>query len=105
MLSMLRYMADTGDDRSILLLWNNRAEADIAFPNELTDLEHRLPNLQVVHVLSRDPKFEGERGRLDKDRLARLLEGRARDSAVFCVRSAAHDEIGKKRSFPDRVRT
>jgi ferredoxin-NADP reductase len=83
MLAMLRYMADIKDERKIKLIWSNRNREDIVFPEEFIDLEKQLKGLQVIHVLTRDPNFQGEKGRLDKSKLERLLKGSSREAAVF----------------------
>ncbi len=59
------------------LLYGNRTASSVMFAEELADLKDRYPaRLHLVHVLSREP---GESpllsGRLDGDRLTRLLAG------------------------------
>ena len=85
LLSMLRYMADVGDERRVKLIWANRTEADIFFREELEALRRRLPGLSVHHVLSRQEDFDGLRGHIDVELLKRLLlaEGR-RGRALVC---------------------
>jgi predicted ferric reductase len=72
-LSMLRFMAATGETRPVTLIWGNRTEADIVYGAELGALGSRLPGLTVHHVLSEQPDYEGERGFVDEGRLWRLL--------------------------------
>ncbi len=83
MLSMLRYMADTDDQRQILLIWSNQTQEHIVFPEEFKDLERRLQHLEIVYVISRDTRGGGEKGRLDQTKLERLLKGCSRKSNVF----------------------
>ena len=71
-LSMLRYMAAHGDTRPMTLIWGNRTEADILYPEELERLQESL-DLRVVHVLSQQPEYDGETGYVDADLLARVL--------------------------------
>ncbi|MFW5867410.1 MAG: ferric reductase-like transmembrane domain-containing protein [Armatimonadota bacterium] len=72
MLSMLRYMAAHGDERPVTLIWGNRTEADILFPNELEGLQEQL-ELRIVHVLSQQPDYDGETGYIDENVLDRVL--------------------------------
>ena len=57
------------------LLYGNRTSGSVMFAEELADLKNRFgPQLQLVHVLSREPRdVELFSGRLDADRLRRLL--------------------------------
>jgi predicted ferric reductase len=82
MLSMLRYMADMDDQRQILLIWSNKAKEYIVFPEEFKNLEYVLQGIQVIHVITRG-SGGGDKGRLDKTKLERLLEGYSRKSKVF----------------------
>jgi predicted ferric reductase len=65
-MSMLRTMADRGDDRSVQFFYGNPTWDTIAFREELAELEEKL-NLEVIHVLERPPEdWEGERGFVTK---------------------------------------
>lgn len=59
----------------VALLYGNRTSGSVMFAEELGDLKNRYgPRLQLVHVLSREPRdVELFSGRLDADRLRRLL--------------------------------
>ena len=83
MLSMLRYMADRGEGRKVTLVWSNRTEADILCREELEAIQAKLPNLSVLHVLTRQKDFQGPTGRLDRTMLKELLSGCSRTAAVF----------------------
>jgi len=74
LMSMIRHMRSSGADRDVLLIYGNRTEADIVFRDELSTLEASgRPRLRVVHVLSRPSgSWEGETGRIDRERIARL---------------------------------
>jgi len=63
------------DDGQVTLLYGNRTSGSVMFAEELSDLKNRYgPHLQLVHVLSREPRdVELFSGRLDADRLRRLL--------------------------------
>ncbi|MEO3867327.1 1,2-phenylacetyl-CoA epoxidase subunit PaaE [Nonomuraea sp. B12E4] len=61
----------------VSLLYGNRTSRTVMFTEELGDLKNRYgPRLQIVHALSREPRdVELLSGRLDGDRLRRLLTG------------------------------
>jgi predicted ferric reductase len=73
-MSMLRYMRDRREPRSVLLVYASRSPADVIFGDELKAIEAGdFPRLKVIHVFSSAPASSvGESGRLDADRLARL---------------------------------
>jgi predicted ferric reductase len=83
MLSMLRFLADTGDQRNVTLVWSNRTREHIVFSDEFALLGKSLPGLRVIHVLTEDPASNEEKGRLDQARLEKLLSGCSRQSAIF----------------------
>jgi ring-1,2-phenylacetyl-CoA epoxidase subunit PaaE len=60
---------------SVTLLYGNRTSGSVMFAEELADLKNRYgPRLDLVHVLSREPRdVELFSGRLDAERLRRLL--------------------------------
>jgi predicted ferric reductase len=72
-LSMLRHIADAGDDRPVLFVWGNRTEEDILFRDEIESLPRRLPRFRVRHVLSEQDDWPGEKGLVDLDLLRRVL--------------------------------
>ncbi|MFO7800981.1 MAG: FAD-binding oxidoreductase [Desulfovermiculus sp.] len=79
MLSMLRFIADTQDTRPITLIWSNKTPQHIIHPQEIHTLQAQLPQLRICHVFTAQP--EGQR--LDKARLAELLDGCSLQAAVF----------------------
>jgi predicted ferric reductase len=83
MLSMLRYMADSGDRRKVTLVWSNRTEADIACREEIEGMKGKLPDFAVHHVLSQQKDFKGQTGRLTPETLEKLLSGCSREASVF----------------------
>jgi ring-1,2-phenylacetyl-CoA epoxidase subunit PaaE len=60
---------------TVTLLYGNRRSGTVMFADEVADLKDAYPvRMQLVHVLSREPQeVELHSGRLDRDRLARLL--------------------------------
>lgn len=83
LLSMLRYMADHHDQRKITLIWSNRSRQHVILSHEFQNLADQLKGLRIVHILTRDPDFMDEKGRLDRSKLQRLLAGCSTSSAVF----------------------
>jgi len=82
-MSMLRTLADRGDDRRIQFFYGNPSWDEIIFREELETLEERL-NLEVIHVLEMPPEdWEGESGFIDRDVLSRLLCEDFRDCRYF----------------------
>ena len=59
--------------REIVLIYGNRDRASVALPGELERLTASSGGrLRVAHVLSADPGWPGEKGRVDGTCLARL---------------------------------
>jgi len=85
-MSMLRYMRDRREPRSVLLVYASRSPADVIFGDELQAIEEGdVPRLKVIHVLSTAPaSWVGETGRLDADRLAHLCVGVEGRSFYLC---------------------
>lgn len=80
--SMLRYMRDERLVRNVLLIWGNKTERDIAFRDELAEMIAEMPSLRVVHVMSNQDDWPGERGYVDTVLLQRYMEG-VEDPQVF----------------------
>lgn len=69
--------------KQVTLLYANRTESDITFRRELEDLTKHYP-LQLVHVLSDDPDFAGEKGWVDEEKLQRLVPDLAEREVYLC---------------------
>lgn len=73
MISMLRTMADRGDQRPVVFFYGNRNWDEVAFRDELAKLKDQL-NLTLVHVLEKAPEgWEGEVGLITPEVLHRHL--------------------------------
>ena len=60
--------------RDVILIYGNRNRTSVVFKNELDDMASAASGrLRVVHVMSDDPQWDGEKGRVDRDRIARLV--------------------------------
>lgn len=75
MRSMLRYVADRGEDLDIVLFYSNTSELEIVYRDELDSLAKTLPHLRVIHVLSGPqvpPDWSGRRGLIKSDLVAEV---------------------------------
>jgi ring-1,2-phenylacetyl-CoA epoxidase subunit PaaE len=76
-LSLVATALATEPESRFTLIYGNRYARSVMFAEELADLKDRYPaRLHLVHVLSREPQdAELLSGRIDADRLGRLLDG------------------------------
>ena len=80
--SMLRYMRDERVERNVLLIWGNKTEHDIAFRDEMRRMQQEMAGLRVVHVMSAQKDWPGERGYVNAGMLDRYL-GDVDDPQIF----------------------
>jgi len=75
MMSIAASVLAASDTSTVTLLYGNRRSGTVMFADEVADLKDTYPaRMQIVHVLSREPQeVELHSGRLDRDRLTRLL--------------------------------
>ncbi|MDW3650054.1 MAG: ferredoxin--NADP reductase [Bacteroidia bacterium] len=73
--SMIKGVLDQEPESKVSLWYGNRREDSVMFARQLSLLQERYrERLQIVHVLSRaTEEWKGLRGRLDKDRVYKLL--------------------------------
>jgi predicted ferric reductase len=83
MLSGLRYMAKSGLDKPLTLIWANKTEDDIFLAHELDELIAKLPNLTIHHVLSHQSDYDGLTGYVNKDLLLKLIPHPTRNTHVM----------------------
>jgi predicted ferric reductase len=73
MMSMLRTLADRGDERPLLLFYANKDWENVIFREELESLKASL-NLTLIHVLEKaPPDWTGETGFITESILGRYL--------------------------------
>ena len=86
LMAMLRHMRDTGDDRSVVLLYANGNEDRIVFREELDRIAAGgRPGLTVVHVLSRPGEnWTGETGHIDRERIEKYCSANP-DGKTFYI--------------------
>ncbi len=94
MMSMIRTLADRGDERAVILIYGSRDWESISFREELEALQGRL-DLKVVHVLSKPPAdWIGERGYIDAAVFERHLPaGHAQHEYFICGPDVMMDAI------------
>jgi ring-1,2-phenylacetyl-CoA epoxidase subunit PaaE len=75
MMSIAASVLAASSASTVTLLYGNRRSGTVMFADEVADLKDAYPaRMQIVHVLSREPQeVELHSGRLDRERLARLL--------------------------------
>jgi len=83
-MSMLRYMNDRKMRHKVLLLWANRTEEDILFKEELAAMGQENPSLKIVHVLSRQDSWQGEKGHVDRERLQKVVRNYGAAKFFIC---------------------
>ena len=83
MLSMLRFMSDRRDDRSITLVWSNHSRADMVYADELGELERKLTGLRRVPIFTKSADSTEPRGRLNRASLERILGHCGRNAPIF----------------------
>jgi len=85
LMSMLRFLRDTGSDVNVLLLYLNRTEKDIIFKDEIEDMESgSKPRFKVNHILSKpDEDWNGETGFADRDKIERLVGSDVRAKSYY----------------------
>jgi len=69
--------------KDCVLLYANRAQKDIVFRRELAELEQE-GGFRVHHVLSGEPDWQGEKGRIDAGMIKRLVPDFAERDAFLC---------------------
>lgn len=69
--------------KDCVLVFSSRARKDIVFEAELAELE-KSGTFKVYHVLSDDPSWPGEKGRVDAGLLKRLVPDLAERDAFLC---------------------
>ena len=98
LVSMLETLADRRDPRPVTLWLANRDERSITCGDAIEDVRPRLPQLEVVHVLSRPGEaWTGARGHLDAEFVRAHLPADAEERAVcICGPEAMMDAVERE---------
>ena len=73
-MSMLRFISDKRTERRVTLLWGNKSEKDVVFRKELDQFESSMPSFKIVHVMSNQNDWPGEKGYIGKEIIRRHVE-------------------------------
>lgn len=76
--AMIEEMSEKGD-WDMLLLYSNKTAQDIVFSKELAKFGAR-----VINIISEDSKYKGEKGRIDKEKLERLVGDITKREVYLC---------------------
>lgn len=68
---MIEELTQKKQGRDYYLLYSNKTEEDIAYREELEDFAKENGHLKIVHTLTRQKDWEGERGRIDFEMIER----------------------------------
>lgn len=80
-MSMLRFAKEENLDTKITLLYSSKDRESAAFLGELQKIAN--PNFKPVFTMTEDPKWEGEKGRVDTEFIKKYVEDLG--SSVFYV--------------------
>ncbi len=89
--SMIRWIADRGESRPVLLLYANKSADDIPFLEELSQCQRRSGGaIRIVNVLSRPAgNWTGEKGHIDIALINKYLRGILADKTFWVCGPAA----------------
>lgn len=73
-LSMMRHLHHVEKQRKVILLWGMNTLDDFIFRSEFMEMKKEMPNLFLVPVVAFDPNYEGEKGFIDQEKIARWLD-------------------------------
>lgn len=74
MISICRYNTEMGFDTNMILIASNKVEENIAFRDELDELDKRNQNLTIIHTLTRSCEiWAGCRGRICAEMIEREI--------------------------------
>ena len=72
--SICKYIADSGLDTSVCVLYANRDADEIAFRADFAAMQAACPSIKIVHTLSRaGGEWPGRRGRIDRAMICEVM--------------------------------
>lgn len=83
MLSMLRYMADKGDNRKVILIWSNQTRDHLIFESELKSMQEKMKGLKIHTIFTRQKEAHSKFNRIDKQSLESMLTDVKADADLF----------------------
>ncbi len=84
LMSMIRYIYDRKLEKNVTLIWGNKTEEDIAFREELEKMEAEMPSLKVVHIMSKQDDWPGEKGYVDAEKLRKHISDFQKSQFLIC---------------------
>jgi ferredoxin-NADP reductase/DMSO/TMAO reductase YedYZ heme-binding membrane subunit len=95
LMAIVRALTDRCWPGQIHLVFAARTQRDVIFDEELRYLQKRFANLHVCVVLSREPDggYQGERGRVTAELLARVVPGLPRGPFYVCGPDGMMDAV------------
>lgn len=101
--ALIESLVPTND---VALLYGSKTSADIIFKRELFELASRVP-FRIHHILSDEPAYPGETGKIDREKMMRLVSDILQREIYLCGPPPMMDgviatlkELGVK---PDRI--
>ena len=79
--SLMEEMLRKGKD--VTLFYANRSKNDIVFQNELEELRKLFP-ARIIHVLSAEAEWNGEKGYIDEEKIRRFLPDISEREVYIC---------------------
>ncbi len=79
--SLMEHMLAKG--KHVVLLYANRTQQTTVFTKELADLAAKYPT-QIIHILGDQPNYQGETGRIDEEKIKRLVPDVASREIYLC---------------------
>ena len=77
-------MYDKKLEKNVTLIWGNKTEADIVFKDELEKMSAEMPSLEVVHVMSKQEDWPGEKGYVDAEKLKKYISNFQEGQFFLC---------------------
>jgi len=83
-MSMLRYIYDKKLERNIILIWGNKTSGDIVFKQELEKIESEMPSLKIIHIMSKQDDWQGEKGFVDAEKIRKYVSDLVSSQFFVC---------------------
>lgn len=95
-ISMLRYIYDQSLDHRVTLFWVNRTEKNLCFTGELDQMEKDLDNFKVIRIMTDQPGWPGEKGRLNAQFIREYLGSMEGKAFFICGPPAMSAELERE---------
>lgn len=79
--SLMEQLAKKG--RDVVLLYSNKTQKDIIFKGELENVASQY-NAKIVHIISEEPGYTGEKGKLDGEKIAKIVPDANQREVFLC---------------------